>query len=147
MLTKATTLDGYDAEMAKLFTKGDRLVVRLNPFEKVAAFRRNVSVTLEAVAAISVVDRPWDDLIPERVKMGFAARTAPLRTSGTIGPLASSGAGKALLVVYRNRRSVVVEIDTTTSRYSLLVVSVREPDATATMIKRAIAPTAISGLE
>jgi hypothetical protein len=127
-------LTRYDPTVAKLVVRGDRVVVRLNPLEKVAAFRRNVTVPLRAITSVTVVDRPWDHLIPERVTTGFAASTAPGATVATIGPRASSGDGKALLVVYRNRRSVVIEIDTTSSRHSLVVVSVRDPDAAVAMI-------------
>lgn len=84
---------------------GDRAVRR------VASLRHNVSIPIKVVLGASIVDRPWDRLLPERLRMGFGARTAPGRTLATVGPRATSGSGQALLVVYGNRPSVVLELD------------------------------------
>jgi hypothetical protein len=127
----------YDPRMVELVMKDDRLVVRLNPIEKLAAFRRNVSVPFDAITNVSIVEKPWDEFIPDRVKLGFQASTSPGRKVAAVGPRASSGNGKALLVVYTNGRSVVVDIDATKCRYSLVIVSVRDADADASLIRRA----------
>ena len=117
--------------MARVRIGEDGLEVRLNFLEKLLAVRRNVVVPLSSVSRVSVVDRPWIEVIPDRVSMGFAARTAPGGRFATIGPRATSGVGRALIVVYRNGKSIVVDLDPTETGWSLLVVSVRLADEIA----------------
>jgi hypothetical protein len=115
----------------------------MNPLEKLFALQRDISVPITSVRNVSVAEHPWTDIIPQRVTMGLAARTAPGRSIATIGPRATSGTGRALIVVYRNHSSVVIEVDTATGPYSLLIVSVRQPHGVAQSIKHAAAePTA-----
>lgn len=69
--------------------------------------------------------------------MGFAAATAPNRRLATVGPRARADDGKAFVVVYRNSRSVVVELDPTFTPWALFVVSSRDPETDAAAIRRA----------
>jgi hypothetical protein len=129
----------YGGRVAQLQVEGGNLVVRFSALERIAALRRNVAVPIQAVLGASIVDRPWDRFIPEQVRMGFAARTAPGRTLATVGPRATSGTGQALVVVYGNRRSVVLELDVAQSRWSIVVLSARDPEATLKLVLAAMA--------
>jgi hypothetical protein len=131
-------LAGYGVGVAQLQVKGGNLVVRLSALERIASLRRNVSIPITAVLGASIVDRPWDRFIPDRVRMGFTTRTAPGRTLATIGPRATSGTGQALVVVYANRRSVVLELDVAQSRWSMVVLSARHPEAALKLVQAAV---------
>lgn len=115
--------------MARVLAADGTVEIKLNALEKVLALRRNISIPVAEVRSVAVVDRPWDQLIPDRVSMGFAAATAPGRTIATVGPRARSGSGRALVVVYRNRPSIVMEVDPARTDWSLIVVSVKQPES------------------
>ncbi len=66
--------------------------------------------------------------------MGFAARAAPGQRLICCGPRATWRGGKALMVVYRNRQALDVELEPGESGYRLLVVSVDRPDEIAQQI-------------
>lgn len=123
--------------VARLRVAGDELVVDLNLIEKLAALRGDVRVPLASVRHVWTTDRPWDSLIPKRVKMGFASSGAPGRTFVTVGPRATTENGKAMVVVYRNSRSVVVEVEPGATPWALLVVSSSDADVSAETLRRA----------
>lgn len=126
--------------MARLQLHADLLLVRLNPVEKLAALSRNPRVPVAAVRDVYVVDRPLTSFVPKRVTMGFAAWTAPASRIATVGPKASTALGKAMLVVYLNRRSVVVEIQPGPHEWALIVISARHADRQAASIRQAALP-------
>ena len=123
--------------MARIEVRGEALLVRLNPIEKVAALRRNITVLLRSVREVEVVDQPLQGLVPERVTMGIGASTAPARGVATVGPRAkTSDGGQALVVVYFDHRSIAVTLDQS-GPWRLLVVSSRRADEVAAEVRRA----------
>jgi hypothetical protein len=123
--------------MARLQLHGDLLVVRLNPIEKLAALSRNPRIPVAEVRDAYVVDQPLTSFVPNRVTMGFAARTAPASRIATVGPRAATALGKAMLVIYLNRRSVVVETQPGPHKWALIVVSASDADKVAASIRQA----------
>lgn len=116
--------------MAQLRIQGDELVVRLNPVEKFLAMRRNVHVPLHRILEVSVLDDPVHANLFREVHLGYAARGAPLIEVLCCGPRASWGGGRSLVIVYLNRRSVVIEVEPAGAKHwRLLIVSVRDADA------------------
>lgn len=113
--------------MARVVVQDRSLRVLLNPAEKLLALRRNVRIPLVDVLSAKVVDRPLDDIVMLDVSMGFAAAGAPLAKVATIGPRARTEAGRALLIVYLNRPAIAINVDPTSSGWSLVLVSVRHP--------------------
>ena len=114
--------------MARILVSDKNLKVKLNVAEKLLALRRDAVIPLADVRSARVVDQPWDQFIPTHVSIGFAGAGAPGRTIATVGPRARSGAGKALVVVYRNQPSVVIDIDPTRTGWSLVIASVKDPE-------------------
>ena len=114
--------------MAKVEIGNESLRVRLSWLEKFLAMRRNVRVPLGAVATASSLDHPLRTHYLAEVRMGFTARSAPNQGILCVGPRATWRDGKALLVVYMNRRSVVIELEPNPSGYALLIVSTRDAD-------------------
>ena len=114
--------------MARVLVSDGTVEVKLNVVEKILALRRRVSILVADVSSASVVDRPWDQVIPSRVSMGFAGATAPGRPIATVGPRSRSGSGKALVVVYLNRPSIVIEADPARTGWSLVIASVKQPE-------------------
>jgi hypothetical protein len=126
--------------VAKVRTSQDEIVVKLNPVEQFFAVRRSVHVPLSLVRAVSVTDHPLDSALVREVKMGFAARTAPGRGLICCGPRATWRGGQALLVVYGNSRSVVIQLAESSPKWRLLLVSVSDPDAVAETITSIVQP-------
>lgn len=114
--------------MVRVQVNDDTVDVTLNPLEAAMALRRRVSIPLADVLSSSVVSRPWNRIIPTRVSMGFAGAGAPGARLVTVGPRARSGAGKALVVVYLNRPSLVIDIDPARTGWSLIIISSKEPE-------------------
>jgi len=128
--------------MARLRSAQGEVVVRLNPLEQFFALRRSVRVPLSLVRSVSALDDPLSSALIREVKMGFTARTAPGQKLICCGPRATWRGGQALLVVYGNGRSVVVELDESSPKWRLLVVSVSNPDAVVDQLTAAFgAPT------
>lgn len=126
--------------MARLLIRHHQLVVKLNFLEKVMALRGNVRVPLAKVETVSVLPHPVTSIRAPMidVSMGFAASSAPLARVATIGPRARYLDGHALVIVWGNRPSVVVEMNPGAGRWRLLVVSVPEPDAVAQRVRSAL---------
>lgn len=122
------------AGVARMRVSQGELVVKLNPVEQFFALRRSVHVPLSWVRDVSVLDRPLDSALVREVKMGFAARTAPARGLICCGPRATWREGQALLVVYGNSRSVVVELGESSPKWRLLLVSVSDPETVTDQI-------------
>lgn len=123
--------------MAHIVVSSRELVVRLGLLEKVMALRGNVHIPLAAVESVEVQRKPLRKQPAIDVAMGFAARGAPGSGLATVGPRATFGGGRALLVVWGNGRSVVVRLAPNTSGYRLLIVSSGDADQIAETLRSA----------
>jgi hypothetical protein len=104
------------------------------------ACRRGVRVPLDAIESVHVQDRPLTrSPIMNDVRMGFAAGGAPGMTLATVGPRAVYRDGRALLIVWRNGRSVILDLAPNDTGWRLLIVSRRDADEVPETI-RAAAP-------
>jgi hypothetical protein len=103
------------------------------------AFRRGVRVPLDAIESVHVQDRPLTrSPIMNEVSMGFAAGGAPGMTLATVGPRAGYRDGRALLIVWRNGRSVILRLAPNDTAWRLLIVSRRDADGVAESIRAAV---------
>jgi hypothetical protein len=88
--------------VAVLAVYRDSLVVKLSLWERVAAFRGDVTVPLSAVSSIAVEDRPWDALrgfrAPGTGVPGVIAYGTRLVTGGAPDFAALHGRGPAVRV-------------------------------------------------
>lgn len=126
--------------MARIEVERRSLVVRLNVLEAAMALRARVAVPLDAVESVAVEDHPLKRAsIMNDVTMGFAAGGAPGMTLATIGPRAKYRGGRALLIVWRNGRSVVIRLAPNDTAWRLLVVSMRDADEVAARVRAASA--------
>src|ERR1039457_6343088 len=138
--------------MAALVVDGGDLVVRLSPLEKICTFRGNVRVPLTAVRAAAVDPQPWRSLLSlRRVRIspgagipgGLTPRTVRVGRGRGFGagvpgllPLGPCGFGRdrAFAAVHGRHPAVRVDLDTATSHFSQLLVTVADPEATAANI-------------
>jgi hypothetical protein len=123
--------------VARLRIADGNLVVRLNPIEVVMALRTNVTVPLSAVRSVAVENHPLTSGSVLNVRLGFAASGAPLSLIATVGPRANYRDGRAFVVVWRNARSVVVELATNQTPWRLLVVSTKAANEVAQRLQTA----------
>lgn len=134
-------LTGQSGAVARIAIADSSLVVRLNPLEAAMAVRRTVTVPLAAVRRVSVEDRPLtSSSVMHEVEMSFAAGGAPGMTFATVGPRARFRDGRALIVVWRNSRSVIVELIPNETPWRLLVISLKNADLVAERLRVARAP-------
>src|SRR5262249_53508973 len=106
--------------VAHVLASQGEIIVKLNPVEQFFAWRRSVHVPVSLVRAVSATDHPLNSPLVREVKMGFAARTAPGRGLICCGPRATWRGGQALLVVYGNSRSIVIELAESSPKWRLL---------------------------
>lgn len=124
--------------VAQIHVNGGLLVVRLNLLETAMAARRSVRVPLDAVESVTVEDRPLTRAsIMNDVTMGFAAASAPAMTLATVGPRAKHNDGRALLIVWRNGRSVVIRLAPNDTAWRRLVISRRDAEVVAARVRAA----------
>jgi hypothetical protein len=124
--------------VARFLIRNGELVLRLSAAEKVAALRRSVRVPLASVRSVEVIERPWRDFLPNELRLGFAAGSAPGRSLITAGPRAKTmDGGEAAVFVYLNRRAVAVWT-LGAARPRLLVASTRAPEDDARHILEVI---------
>jgi hypothetical protein len=117
--------------MAALVVDGGDLVVRLSPLEIICTFRGNVRVPLTAVRAAAVDPQPWRSLLSlRRVRISPGAGIPGVLTLGTCG----FGRDRAFAAVHGRHPAVRVDLDTATSHFSQLLVTVADPEATAATI-------------
>ncbi|MGB6057166.1 MAG: hypothetical protein WBF71_02805 [Microthrixaceae bacterium] len=126
--------------MTHLLVQHGELIVRLNLVEQLMALRRGVRVSLDSIKKVSVLSKPISSFPGPMidVHMGLAASSAPLAHLATIGPRATYRDGAALVVVWKDRPSVAIELHPTAGRWRLIVASVREPQAVAGQIVAAL---------
>ena len=102
------------------------------------ALRASVTVPLTAVRSVTVEERPLtSSSAMTDVRMGFSAGGAPGATLATIGPRARYRDGRALIVVWRNSRSVIVDLAPNDTPWRLLIVSQRSAEQVAERLKTA----------
>jgi hypothetical protein len=124
--------------VARVQVDGRSVVVRLNLLETAMAFRSGVRVPLDAIESVHVQDRPLTrSPIMKEVRMGFAASGAPGVTLATVGPRAVYRDGRALLIVWRNGRSVILCLAPNDTGWRLLIVSQRDADEVAETVRAA----------
>lgn len=122
--------------MARWLITEHGLQLKLNPLEQIAGLRRSVRVRREAIHTVRVDRSPWDGVLLD-ADVGFAAGGAPGKRLITAGPRARIMAGAQVVAfVYLNRAAVVVEV-TKSDKLLLLVASTPDPEACATVIRRA----------
>lgn len=117
--------------MALLKVVGDRLVLRLNPVEKLMDLRlRSPAVPLTAIRHVSVVERPAK-FMEGKIRFGFAGDTAPLAAVATAFSRGKVDGGRAAVFVYLRRTSVQVDLDDRQARWKLFLVSCRNAEEAA----------------
>jgi hypothetical protein len=117
--------------MALLKVVGDRLLLRLNPVEKLMDLRvRSPSVPLTAIRRVSVVEHPGG-FIEGNIRFGFAGDTAPLGAVVTAFSRGKVDGGRAAVFVYLRRSSVRLDLDDKAARWRLFLVSCRNAEKVA----------------
>jgi hypothetical protein len=115
--------------MASLITEGNELVVRLSPWERMAAFRGDVRVAVAAVRSVEVEPRPWEAL-------------RGMRSPGTGLPGIAYGARRLtggrpdFAAVLGKRPAVRVELEPP-SEFGRLVVSVADAEDAVARVRAA----------
>ena len=121
--------------MARLIAESERLILHLNPIEKIFTFKRNIVVSLRSISDVSVYDDPWSSALLD-LRLGFAAGGAPLQRVATALSCRTRDGERAMVVVYLNRASVAVRL-AGGSPWQLLVVSTPSPEKEASRIRAA----------
>jgi hypothetical protein len=115
-----------------LAVERDKLLVRLSFLEAIAAFRGDVRIPLSCVEQVTVESRPWRALrgfrAPGTGLPGVIAYGIRLATGGSPDFAALHGRGPAVRVECRPGAA-----------FGRLLVTVEDPDATTTEIRRALA--------
>lgn len=117
---------------AAVTVEGDQLVVKMRGPFVVLALRSRVTVPLDHIRSVEVVDDA------RRLKRG--PRVGTYMPGGTIAGNFGFGANKAFWAV-QHRTAVVIELDFH-GRYAKLVVEVDDPAAIAALLKRSGNPPA-----
>jgi len=124
--------------VARLVVEASELIVRLSRLEKVLALRGDVAVPLSAVEDVSVVDRPWDSKVENQLRLGFATGGAPAQKLMMFLAKAKLRAGgRAVVIVYLNKTSVLVKLAQNVTPYRLILVSTAMAEDVASAISRA----------
>lgn len=119
--------------MADIVIEGEDLVVKLSPLEKLAAFRGDVRVPLNAVSGVKPDRHPWISL------RGIKAPGTGLRGVIAYGVRRYPG-GKDFAALLRKRKAVTVDLDAP-SPFARLVVSVGDAEECVERLQRAIGQT------
>jgi hypothetical protein len=114
--------------MAQLAIRGDELVVRLSPLERVAALHGDICVPLGAVRAICAEPEPWAAL------RGMRAPGTGLPGMIAYGVRRLTGARPDFAAVWGRRPAIRIEL-APGSQYGRLVVTVADPVATLEAVR------------
>lgn len=114
--------------MAKIQRTGAYLDIVLTPLEKLAALHRDIRVPLSSVTAVTVIERPLDEV------KGFRAPGLHIPSRIKIGTWRASG--RRTFAVARARQTAV-RIDLGDGRYDTLIVSIAGAAAVAEDIRTA----------
>lgn len=114
--------------MPALDVDGDTLVVHLSPAQKFWAFHRNLQVPVSAVRSVRVTTTPWSDLRGWRI--------SGTTISGTVA-LGRRRHASGVDFVAMGRVTEAVEVEMNDGPYRRLVVSVADPQHTASAIAAA----------
>jgi hypothetical protein len=115
--------------MARLVVKGDRLVIRLSWSEKAAARHGNVRVPVAAVRHVGVEYDWW------RALRGVRHRGVWIPGAACIGTRQHHG-GRDFVAFRPGEPVLCVELWPTRAPFSLLALSVPDPEATAVALRR-----------
>lgn len=118
----------YNNGVATIGIDDGDLTVRLHPLEMALALRLRVRIPLTAIRSVTVHDNPMASPAVEELKRGLAAGGARGVSLAVIGPRAKYRDGRALVIVWRNSRSVVVELGANSTPWRLLVLSQKHVD-------------------
>jgi len=124
--------------MAGVRVADGRLHVSLNVVERIAALRwREISVALEAVRTVEVVDRPWaSGMIRRNFQIGVVTKSRPARRLATVGPRARTlTGGRALIVVYNDGPCLYV---TAGAEWEALLISIEDAATMASEVAHAL---------
>jgi hypothetical protein len=117
--------------MATLAIQGDELVLRLNPFERLAAMHGDVRIPLGVVREVSLESDPWCALrgirAPGTGLPGVIAYGVRRGTGGRPDFAAVLGRGAAVRVELADRAA-----------YGRLLISVPDPQATVAAVSRGV---------
>ena len=126
-----------ESNMARLVVEGLDLVVRLSRIEKVVALRGNIVVPLSAVEDTSVIDHPWGSRVLSELRIGISTTAPGQRLITLLVKAKLRTPGRAAVIVYGNRRSVVVTLSENDTPWRLIVVSCAMAEHVAADIARA----------
>jgi hypothetical protein len=104
------------------------LIVHLSPWEKIGALSGDVRVPQAAVRRVRISSRPLAEIRGLRVVGTGLPRVIAL------GTWRRRRGRKDFAAVYRKREGVVIDLDERMARYSRLIVSVHDAEATMTKL-------------
>jgi hypothetical protein len=116
--------------VALLIVEDDELVVRLSPWERMAAFRGDVRVPVAAVRSVEVEPRPWEAL------RGMRSPGTGLPGVIAYGARRLTGGRPDFAAVLGNRPAVRVELGPP-SEFGRLVVSVADAEDAVARVRAA----------
>ena len=119
--------------VAQLRIDGEDLLVRLNWLEKCLALRRNVHVPIFKIRSATVLNEP----LKSQLYRDIFGRTAPRARLGCVAPWATWQGGQALVIIYGNKPSVVVELGPNDAKWRLIVLSTKHAGDVATRVNDA----------
>jgi hypothetical protein len=120
--------------MANIAREGDEIVLKLSRGERILAVHRDVRVPLRAVKSVDVVDDPIHQiqgLKPRNFKV-FGGYW-PGRFA--YGSFFDGAVGRLLFAAVNGRKPRGLEITLNGAKYTRVIVSLDDPDATKTALK------------
>jgi hypothetical protein len=126
-------------DVAKLIVRRNRLVMRLNPIEKLLDLRlASPAAPVSTVESVTAIDDPKDLLETEHSFGLFAGNTAPLRGAMTAFSRARFEGGRAAVFVYFGGQCLRVNMNSAGSRWQLFLVSSRSVDNDVAALREAL---------
>jgi hypothetical protein len=124
------------ARVATVRVNGGFIEVRLRVIEKLGAgWWSNLRLPLDCVRSVAVLPRPIPGVLSD-LNTGLAAGGAGIAETITLGDWGMrSGPGRALVAVYRNRPSIVIDLEHDVWRR--VIVSHPQPDHVAGVLRSA----------
>lgn len=124
--------------MARIALVGSEIVVRLNPVERLLAFRWRPRTLMSQVASVTLLESTAPRVVDSVVNLGFAAQGAPGRGLVTVGPRCRGRDGRpAMVVTYGSGPGVLVRFRSE-ARWSLYLVSSRQAADTVRRLRDAM---------
>ena len=114
--------------MATLVIGSDEVSVVLRPIENALAFHKDVHLPLTGIVGVSVPPNPWLAL------RGWRSTGIGIPGYCALG-VRRHGTGRDFAAVFKQRMAVLIEMNT--GRFEQVMVSVDDPEATATALAAA----------